>query len=120
MPLKEQNASVFSGDDVSITVTITNELGQPLDLSNLTNADWQMSTLRADGTFSRTPSLQKSLSSGIVILDSANGRLEVTLNSVDTDALSGDFYHELQIIDSVLKQQTVMIGKLTIRRGLVQ
>jgi len=115
-----QNASMHSGDDKELVITINDSSGNAIDLSGLVSAKWSCSKKKSDGSFSSTPVVSKSLVSGISVTDAANGELTVTLAQADTKDLSGSFYQELELVDSANKKQTVMTGTLTILKDLIQ
>jgi len=54
----------------------------------------------------------------IEITDSANGIIEITVAPADTDALAGDYYHELQMTQGG-NISTVLYGQATIVKDLI-
>lgn len=118
--LTDQDFTMFSGDDKELVVVIKDVAGDAVNIAGLLSAIWECSKLREDGTFSSTPVISKSIGAGIELTSAGAGELTVTLDQADTEDLYGDYYHELEIVDSNSNKQTVMVGTLTIRKDLVQ
>ena len=95
------------GDGVSGTVA-------PNDGANLGGAPF------FDGTLIWSYQGEAASSPGdIVITDSPNGIIEISIAPADTDALAGDFYHELQMTQGG-NISTVLYGQATIVKDLIQ
>ena len=112
-----QNFEIHAGDDLVIPVTVTDQAGQPVDLTGATAA-WQA----ARGTpekFSKTPALSKATGSGIVLTDPASGTFEITLAAADTEGLRGVFYHEAEVTDAGGNRATVLAGTMTVLATLI-
>ena len=56
---------------------------------------------------------------GISITNGVGGTFTITLDSVDTASLKGDYYHECQITFADSEVATVLKGKMTVSPGLV-
>ncbi len=98
-----------SGDDHTLNATIRDALeaddGVVVDLSGLMAAEWVLSKRK-----NTVEIINKTLGSGITVVDAANGRLDVTLVPADTADLSGKYYHECEIKDVSGKTKTVFWG----------
>ena len=68
--------------------------------------DWQSVDLGGSG-------------SGITVIDVAAGRIDIVLDATDTDALSGEYYHELQLTSAISEISTVLYGQVTIAKDLI-
>ena len=125
--LTPQNFTMVSGDDKVIRVTITDDgtaTGEVIDLTGLKSAIWKLAR-----SVRSAPLVKKTLTpddlyvnpdpGGIVVTNAVGGVLEITLLPVDTDALSRDYYHELQIQDALNNRRTVMVGTISIDPDLV-
>lgn len=112
--LSPQNFTMHSGDDFTLEVTVRDGNGAVINVSALNSAIWKLSKKVTSPVI-----LSKTLGAGITVIDGPNGRLNVTLLQADTASLSGDFYHEMQIVESSNKKTTVMIGTPTIVRDLI-
>lgn len=113
-----QSLRMHSGDSKTLDVTVKNTAGAVVDLTSFT-ATWEASVLNADGSFAASPSITKSTVSGITITDAEGGELQIVLQPSDTDSLTGDFYHELELTSGGGVISTVMTGKLTIDTDLI-
>jgi hypothetical protein len=101
MPL-EQNVGetplYFSGDALRLEITVQNgdAVGSPvLDLTPFTEITWALAKKQG-----AVPLVTKTLTGGptqIDPIDLVNGRIDVLINNVDTAALKGTLYHELQL-----------------------
>lgn len=101
----------FSGDALLLQVTVNDQAGSPLDLSTLplSEATWVLAKKQGS-----TPLVTKTLGSGVTLVNppGADGRLDVQINNVDTAALKGEYYHELQLTPGPL---TALYGDFTIQ-----
>jgi hypothetical protein len=110
---------MFAGDTKRLHFTITNGASPPVPL-DITDAavSWQASR----GTvarFSRTPVLAKAVGAGITVTDAFNGAFTVDLDPADTSALSGSYYHEVQISDAAGDVATAFTGEFRVLRNLI-
>ena len=119
----QSDLTMHSGDTRLIQITIVDSGGSsPINVSTLTGAQvtWALSKKSKDTTAPRGSSLvTKTLGSGISFTNTgSDGKIDVLLSPADTAALSGDYYHELQltISDAIY---TVLYGKVTIAKDLI-
>ena len=118
MTATNQDVAMFSGDTRVLAFTITQAGGStPVDLTGAT-IKWRCAR-KLSGGFSSTVTLSKSLGAGITVTNADAGQLQVLLSPADTAALSGRFYHELEITDVAGNVSTVAIGTLTIAKDLI-
>ncbi len=117
-----QNALIemFSGDSKILRYTVKDGSGAVIDITGaafrwgLFKLDTDESTPTAKNSTVLTPPGEKTVGSGIVITDAANGVLEVTLDPADTAPLKGSFYHEIEMI--LTETSTVAFGQIDIKR----
>lgn len=109
MTAERQDFEMMSGDDHTLNATIRDALeaenGVVIDLSGLSAAEWVLSKRKNTAEL-----INKTLGSGITVVDAANGRLDVTMVPADTAALKGKYYHECEIVDVSGKTKTVFWG----------
>jgi hypothetical protein len=119
MTATNQDVAMFSGDTRVLAFTVT-QAGDstPVDLTGATAIKWKCAR-KLSGGFSSTVTLSKALGAGITVTDADAGQLQVLLSPADTAALSGRFYHELEITDVAGNVSTVAIGTLTIAKDLI-
>ena len=113
----KQNFEITAGDTVPVIVTISDDSGAAVNLTGA-SARWAA----APGTPRRfgSPVITKDPGAGIAITNAAAGELTVTLEPADTEALSGDYFHELQVTDSSGSITTPLSGLMTVNRPLVR
>lgn len=111
--------SMFQGDTRRLNFTLTRADGSPLDLTGGT-LRWQASRLKAPGVFSTMPLLQKTETNGVEVVDAFNGIVTVTLGPADTLSLSGNLYHELEVVDASGDVSTVYAGDFQIKKALIK
>jgi hypothetical protein len=108
MARTDQNIDWHIGDDKLLTFTIVDEDNEAVNLTGLVSAQW---VLKRYPESTGTPSIEKTLGSGITVYDATGGILQVTVNSADTLSLTaGQYYHELRIKNSDSKLGTVTTG----------
>lgn len=110
--------SMHSGDTKRLNFTLLDGTGQPLDITDAA-VRWQCSRYR-NGKFSSTPALTKTVNNGIEVTDEFNGLLTVFLYPEDTEEISGEFYHELQVTDASGDIATPFVGTFVVNKSLVK
>lgn len=113
----KQNIRLWSGNDMDVQFSITDENSSAL-LLTATTIKWKM----ALDPYSSAALISKSstASSELEITDAAGGIVTIKLNSTDTNSISpGVYYHELEVTDSEANPFTVAIGHLTLEKSLI-
>lgn len=100
------NDSMHSGDTLVAEVPIVDEDGVAVDLTGAA------ATYRIADSAHGTVHVEKAEGAGIVL---AGDTATITLAPADTAELSGWYYHELEIIDTLGNVSTVFAGVLEIR-----
>lgn len=102
-------ASIYAGEDVSITVNVKDTDGNAEDITGMSFSYkvWKGSSAAV---------LTKTTGSGITLTTPASGVLTISMADTDTDALTPATYkHELKITDDGSgNEEVVMVGTLTI------
>ena len=108
-------SSMYSGDSVSIAVTVTDSTtGAAVNLTGATMT-WALAT--APGA---TALVTKTSTDGDITVSGVSSNVAtVALEPADTAALSGVYHHELQVIDGASAVYTVYQGTLYIRADVV-
>lgn len=109
MTAKNQNMEMWSGDDKTIRITVTDPgTGQVVNISAATAIKYVI--VSSAGAVVVT----KGLGTGIVLVGGGTGgQFDVTLAAADTASLTGIHTHEAQLTLGGLVS-TVMVGTLTI------
>ncbi len=129
-----QDYTFYAGNRLQLHIPVVDEdaSGSPA-LSNLdtefSSVKWALSRFDAEGNVSTTPVIEKKSNvaqaeTGGNEIDfsndvGTNDAADVQLITGDTDALSGDFYHELEGFDSGGQSIVLATGTLTILRNVV-
>lgn len=111
--LTPQNFEIHSGDSKTLKFTIRDQNDAIKDITGAT-ATWAAAKRKTSSTL-----ISKTSGSGITITDATNGLLEVELDPADTEALKGDYYHELQLVDNQSRKSTAAYGTMTVRIDLI-
>lgn len=118
----QNDFQMHSGNSRTLQFTIRDENDAVVDISAATGIRWELSKIDPDITLS-TPKgaalVQKSIGSGVTIVDGPNGRCDVALDVADTEPYKGDFYHELRVVVAG-ETSTVSFGKVEILKNLVE
>jgi len=115
---KEQDFSMHSGDNRSLSVTITDQSQAVLDVSGAA-ITWALSRAVTDKVEPKGVAIvSKTVGSGITITDGSNGLVEVTIAEADTASLAGTYYHEMQMVLSG-NTSTIMYGTVIIKKDLI-
>jgi hypothetical protein len=112
------DASMHSGDTMTLEVTVNDSAGSPLDIS-AGAFTWVLSKKSTTAVEPRGAALvSKTLGSGVSFTNTGtDGLCEVLIDPADTAALAGVFYHEFQVtIAGVVS--TVLFGSVTIAKDL--
>lgn len=109
---------MFAGDSKRLIFSIFDKDDEPLDMTDAT-VRWQASR-GSLVKFSRTPSIVKTLGSGIEETSLFDGQFVVILNPQDTEDLSGPYYHEIEIRSALGEVSTAFSGEMTIKKNLIR
>ena len=111
----ELDFEMHQGDTKRLVVTIVDPAGAPISLVAVDSVKWWV----AKKVTSTVRLIEKSVGSGIEVTNAAGGVVTISLDPDDTEAVSGSYYHELEVIDSAGDIGTVLRGTMTILRALV-
>ncbi len=78
---------VKRGDTIVIPVQVFTDTGAVMNTAQITNAFFTVKKKRGD--LDSVALIAKSLGSGITVVDASLGKLQVTINPIDTSMLSG-------------------------------
>jgi hypothetical protein len=110
MTIKTEDFTHYAGDTLVLGVTTKNPDGSVVDLTN-SEIEWVLAESVSD-----TPVVSKGTSGGgIAVTDAEGGRFEILLDPVDTELLSGSYYHEAEFRDSGGNESTILVGTVTIK-----
>ena len=113
--LTATDIDIYSGDSLNLQVTVTDSTTNlPKSLIGVLSARWWFGKKAG-----QPATVQKSIGSGVTIIDAINGRLDILINPSDTASLKGSYVHELELVDASNRVQTVMAGAFTIIEDLV-
>lgn len=108
-----QDICFRQGDDVRIVVECVDSDGLPVDITDAQSIKWA-----AARTVNDTAVIQKSLASGITINTPTSFMFDIT--DVESEALSGNYYHEAEVINDQGLVYTPLFGRLTIPKTLIK
>ena len=111
----EFDFEMHQGDTKRLAVSVKDPAGAAVSLIAAESIKWWV----ARRVTSTTRLLEKSVGSGITVTNAAGGLLTISINPDDTKTVSGDYYHELEVIDAAGDIGTVLRGTMTIVRALV-
>jgi len=105
-----QNFSLYAGDSKNINITVTDDNGVPVNLSDC-KIIWGV---KRNARASRYAVVKTSLDD-IIITDTQNGKATIRIMPNDTFGLSGDFYHEAEFTDAMGNVTTLFLGTMTVQ-----
>ena len=112
----EFDFEMHQGDDKHLLISVLDEAGDAKSLAGVLSIRWWF----AKKVTTADALVEKSVGSGITIVGSSvDGVLQVDIDSEDTLSLKGNFYHELEVIDSAGDIATVLRGTMTVVRALI-
>lgn len=115
MTARNQNFEMHKGDTRTVTVTVTDDDDQAVNLTGAT-VKWAV----ANTPTSATLISKQTGGSGISITNATGGVFVITLVPADTSSLSArTYYHEAQVTDAAGVVSTVLIGKLKLIEDLI-
>ena len=106
-----QSITVHRRNHQVIDVAVVDDQGQPV---NCAGASLKWVVVDA----ANTTVLAKHTGDGIRYIDAATGQAEITLTAADTDMPSGEYRHELLLIDIDGHRYTVLTSVLSIQTSL--
>lgn len=109
-----QNIEMVSGDAVVLEITILDATtGTAVNLAGCT------AIFKAAQYWSKTAVFTKSTADDVSVVDATNGRIDVSFEAEDTEALEGEYAYELQITDSAGNRSTPLYGVLAVAGDLI-
>jgi len=103
---------MYAGDYITFEFTAKEESGAVINLTGMT-LKWAL------GRTKNGPKLlTKTVGAGIVIIDAATGRFNVSLAEADTINFEGDYYHEAKLFDTT-KPYTIFAGTISFEKTLI-
>ena len=111
--LKPQHFGMFAGDAKTLVVTVRDLASALVNLTGATASFALAPSVAGPAT------LTKSTAAGITLTDPVNGEMEIALDPADSLTLSGSYYYEAEVTDSVGRVGTVCFGNITIRPSLI-
>jgi hypothetical protein len=113
--MSSNDLTMNSGDTKIISVVVRNSNGSLQDISNAA-IKWQLARY-----VNSIALVTKSISSGIMITDAANGVFQITISPLDTDGLGGkEYYHEAEIKLADGTVSTIISGTVTMVKTLIR
>lgn len=107
---------MFEGDTFTLRATVRDEAGSIVDITGVDISWWLAKTNKSTGA---DVYAQKTVGSGVEIVDGPAGRFDVTIESPDTEGRGGKtLYHEAEIDDGGVVS-TVLVGKAKIKPALI-
>lgn len=106
--LELQNFDLYAGDTKYINVDIVGEDGAPLSLTGCSFLWVAKKNVKGKNI------IQKTLGNGIEIADVIHGKIRIRLDSYDTQKLSNDYYHEVELTDNEGNVSTVSSGTMSV------
>lgn len=122
MAKKQQDDEWYEANPRVLTFVVTDEDNGDVALDMSApgwTARWAMSRIRDDGSYSRTPTLEKTFGSGVEFSNAVNGEVEVSITEADTEGLGGKTYHhELEVVNPAGQPVVVAVGTITMLLNL--
>ncbi len=112
-----QNGVIYSGEDVTITVSLTDSDGNALSTADV-NAISEYQYIIATGPYAASNLVSKTVGNGVT-LDNSAITATIVLADTDTDDLDGQYYHEAKATDSSGNETTSFSGTLIIQRSVL-
>ena len=112
-----QNFSLHAGDDVDpITVAVKDTADNVINLTGAAIV-WGVATRPVNDFDGMPRKITKTVGAGITITDAAGGIFKIDIDSADTLALFGSYWHQARINLAGAKS-TVLTGTLTVERTI--
>jgi hypothetical protein len=116
MAAPELDFDIYTLDTGKVAISIVDENGTAFSLIGAQKIRWWVAK-----KVTTTPLIEKSANpgGGITVVSAPGGLIEINIASSDTANLKGDYYHELEVVDSAGNIQTVLVGTMTVLRALI-
>jgi hypothetical protein len=116
MPTTYEDA-IVSGDSRRIKFTLQDSEENPVDIRSV-----DLTYVVVGSVGSDTYLIEKTIGSGIEVVDGLNGRFDVVFEPSDTADLSGTYKHEIQMVDTddPTNVTTVMRGTFTVIADIIE
>ncbi len=104
---------MFQGDDLRVIISVYDTQGSPVDITDAQSIIWKLARSPDDVAL-----LTKSLGSGITVNNPTSFYFDI--ESAETLALFGQYYHEAEIITDQGLKYTGISGHVTIKKTLIK
>ncbi len=108
------NFTLHAGDDTTLDITVRDEAGDPVDIT-LCGLFWALSRVLGS-----TSILVKEIADGLTVTNASAGQFDIELESDDTQALHGTYYHEARMVDGTGAVSTILSGSVTVEQTQLQ
>jgi hypothetical protein len=102
-----------SGDDLRIVIDVYDTDGHPVDISTATSIKWAMAKNQ-----NSTKLIERELGVNLSIASPISFFFDI--ESADTELLSGNFYHEAEIVTDTGLTYTGVSGQFKIKKTLIK
>jgi len=110
---RPQKICLPQGDDARIIVECVDGSGLPVDISGALSIKWAAARNVSDAAV-----ITKTLLSGIVINSPTSFYFDIT--DTESESLSGNYYHEAEVINDQGLVYTPLFGQLSISKTLIK
>jgi len=108
-----QNICMKQGDDLSVIVSVVDGSGLPIDITDAESIKWS-----AARSVNSVAILEKSIGDGITVNSPTTFIFDIT--SAESELMSGNYYHEVEIINNTGLVYTPLFGQLVIQKTLIK
>ena len=110
-----ENLEMVSGDAVVLEITVLDQTtNTPVNLAGCS------AIFKAVHYWSKLAIFTKTTADDVTVPDAAAGRIDVSIDASDTEALTGEFAYEMQITDSAGNRSTPLRGVLSVVADLIE
>ncbi|MDR7237106.1 hypothetical protein J2Y02_001717 [Neobacillus drentensis] len=106
--MTNQNFSMYAGDSKSIIIPVTKDDGSPLNLTGAA-VKW--------GVRKRESSTTNDILKESPAITVSGSEITISLAPVDTETLTGSYYHECELTDQQGNVSTLFVGLVTITKS---
>ena len=105
--------TIYSGDSRSITVIVTDQNNNPVNISNHTIS------FAVSNSSTGTVLFTKTTASGITITNAVGGIFAINLTSSDTNTLNGTYDYMIRVTDTLNNSSIVLTGNMIVKKSTI-
>jgi hypothetical protein len=112
---------MYAGDTKHIIVTVKDDAGNLVDLSEVQAVRFSMAQAPSGrARYNAQPIVKKHIGSGVDMTDGSSGKITITISPADTENICGEYLFEVEVVDAVGDVATIVSDSIIIKPTIIK